>query len=104
MWGRRHPLDRRETGIPQCEYWNCQLNNYWDESLDYRYLPVHVNNHTARYNPDGTVTVVIAATDPGIGNFLDAAGHGEGCAMWRWVRSDDHPIPKCRVEKIADLG
>ncbi len=53
-----------ETGIPQCEYWNCQLNNYWDESLDYRYLPVHVNNHTTRYNPDGTVTVVIARRIP----------------------------------------
>jgi len=93
-----------ETGIPACEYWNCQLNNYWDESLDYRYLPIHVNNHTARLNADGTVTVIIAATDPGIGNFLDTAGHSNGCAMWRWVRSEDQPIPKCRVEKIANLG
>ena len=92
-----------ETAIPPCDYWNCQVNNYWDESLDYRYLPVHVNNHTARLNQDGTVTVVLAATDPGIGNFLDTAGHGNGALMWRWVRSDAHPIPRCRVAKIAEL-
>jgi hypothetical protein len=23
--------------------------------------------------------------------------------MWRWVKSKDHPLPKCRVEKIANL-
>jgi len=92
-----------ETGVPECEYWNCQLNNYWDESLDYRYLPIHINKHTAKYNADGTVTVVIAASDPGVGNYLDAAGHDNGCAMWRWVKSEDHPIPKCRVAKLADL-
>jgi hypothetical protein len=93
-----------ETEIPRCDYWNCQVNNYWDESLDYRYLPVHVNNHTARLNADGTVTVVLAAADPGFGNFLDTAGHSNGALMWRWVRSDDHPIPRCRVEKIANFG
>jgi hypothetical protein len=92
-----------DTGIPECDYWNCQLNNYWDESLDYRYTPVHINNHTARYNDDCTVTVVIAAKDPGVGNFLDTAGHDNGCAMWRWVKSKDHPIPKCRVVKLAEL-
>jgi hypothetical protein len=92
-----------DTSIPESDYWNCQLNNYWDESLDYRYLPVHINNHTARYNADGTVTIIVAAQDPGVGNFLDVAGHSSGCVMWRWVRSKDHPIPKCRVEKIADL-
>jgi hypothetical protein len=92
-----------ETGVPECEYWNCQNNNYWDESLDYRYLPVHINKHTAKYNTDGTVTVVIAAKDVGVGNFLDTAGHDNGCAMWRWVKSKDHPIPKCRVEKLSNL-
>jgi hypothetical protein len=23
-------------GVPECRFWNLQLNNYWIESLDYR--------------------------------------------------------------------
>jgi hypothetical protein len=31
------------TDIPDCEYWNFQLENYWMESLDYRHNPIHIN-------------------------------------------------------------
>jgi hypothetical protein len=27
-----------DTPVPECEIWNIQLNNYWMESLDYRYM------------------------------------------------------------------
>ena len=35
-----------DTEIPRCTFWNIQLDNYWMESMDYRYLPAHVNAHT----------------------------------------------------------
>ncbi len=88
-----------EAAIPECDYWNCQLNNYWDESLDYRYTRIHVNSHTASLNSDGTVIIVIADRDPGYGNFLCTTGHSNGALMWRWVGSKSHPIPKCKVVK-----
>ena len=47
-----------DTPIPHCEAWNFQINNYWMESLDYRYHRICVNNHGARYNPNGSVTLV----------------------------------------------
>ncbi len=91
------------TPVPECEVWNFQLNNHWMESLDYRYLPACVNKHTARYNPDGSVTLVIACADPGQGNFLDTAGHERGTMLLRWTHAQQHPIPTCRRVKLASL-
>lgn len=86
---------------PECRTWNFQLNNYWMESLDYRFLPVHVNAHTARRNADGTVTVVVAARDPGFGNWIDTAGHSHGTMLWRWTGAQEHPVPRTRVIRLA---
>jgi hypothetical protein len=92
-----------DTPVPECELWNFQLDNHWMESLDYRYLPVCVNSHTARYNPDGSVTLVIAASDPGTGNFLDTAGHQCGTMLLRWTRATQHPVPRCRLMKLTEV-
>lgn len=59
-------------------YWNFQLNNMWEESLDYRRFPVTVNKHTARYEDDGTVRIVVSRTDPGWGNWISTAHHDHG--------------------------
>lgn len=92
-----------ETEVPECEIWNFQLDNYWMESLDYRFLPANWNKHTARYNPDKSVTFVIAAADPGIGNFMDTAGHTTGTLLLRWTRAKHHPVPRCKVVPLASL-
>jgi len=92
-----------DTPVPECETWNFQLNNYWMESLDYRYLSVSVNKRTARYNADGSVTLVVASCDTGVGNFIDTAGHTSGTMLLRWTRADRHPVPACRVVKLASL-
>ena len=93
-----------DTVVPDCVHWNLQLDNYWMESLDYRYQPAHVNKHSARYNTDGSVTVVIAARDVGVGNFLTTAGHHCGTLLLRWVRADHHPLPRCRVVRLDELA
>jgi hypothetical protein len=89
-----------EGPVPDCEFWNFQLDNYWWESLDYRYLPVWVNKHSAKYNADGSVTIAIAARYPGMGNFVDTAGHGNGTMLLRWVSAKTHPVPSLRVVKL----
>lgn len=89
-----------ETEIPDCEYWNFVLQNWWMESLDYDRTNTHLNNFTAKPNDDGTVTIVVAAKDPGFGNWINTAGHREGTALLRWVKADRHPIPTCKVVKI----
>jgi hypothetical protein len=88
---------------PACDFWNLQLANYWLESLDYRYFPVHVNKGTAYYNSDGSVRVVIAKTKVNTPNWLDTCGRNEGTMCLRWIRAAEHPQPQVRVVNISDL-
>jgi Protein of unknown function (DUF1214) len=92
-----------ETPVPDCDVWNFQLSNYWMESLDFLHYPVCVNKHGAKYNADGSVTLVVAAKDPGIGNFLSTAGHQGGMMILRWTGAQECPLPTCRVVKLDSL-
>ncbi len=81
---------------------NFQLSNYWMESLDYRYYPVCVNKHGASYNPDGSLTLVVAAKKPGSAtNFLSTAGHRSGMMIFRWTRAESSLVPTCRVVELS---
>ncbi len=89
--------------IPECQTWNFQLDNWWMESLDYRYHTVHVNKHTAHYEADGSVRVIVSHDDPGLPNWIETAGHSLGTLCWRWIGADEHPPVDAVVMKRADL-
>ena len=84
-----------ETEVPDCPYWNFQLDNWWMESLDHD-RRITVNKHTAALD-DGRLTIVVAPRDPGWGNWIDTCGHTSGTALLRWLGATHHPIPECRV-------
>ncbi len=92
-----------EVTPPDCYYWNFQLDNWWMESLDYRFRQITVNKQSARLEPDGSVRIVCAARDPGVGNWIDTCDHSEGTALLRWAGASEHPLPRARVVKLADL-
>lgn len=92
-----------EATPPECYYWNFQLDNWWMESLDYRFLKVTVNKSTARLEDDGRVMIVVAAEDPGVGNWIDTAGHTEGTALLRWAGATNPVLPTARVVRLQDL-
>ncbi|GAA4503940.1 hypothetical protein GCM10023191_057350 [Actinoallomurus oryzae] len=89
-----------ETEVPDCEYWNFVLQNRWMESLDHDRMNTYVNNHTGRLNDDGTLTIVVSATDPGYGNWISTGFHSEGTALLRWVGAKSHPLPATRVVRL----
>ena len=97
-------LEIRAPVIPDCQTWNFQLDNYWMESLDYRYHRITVNKHTARYEDDGGVLLYVAARDPGRGNWIDTAGHLDGTMCWRWIGASEHPGLDTRVVKLEEIA
>lgn len=91
---------------PKCDTWNFQLNNYWMESLDYRYFSVCINMGSAVPEPDGSIKVIVSHKDVDHPNRLDTCGHFEGTMCWRWYRiaEGEEPIePTCKVISINDL-
>lgn len=89
--------------IPECDYWNLQINNYWMESLDYRYFNICINKHAAVRNADGSVTLVLAHADPALPNWLETAGHAMGTMCLRWIGSKEQVHPRCRVVQQQEL-
>ena len=92
-----------EVTPPECYYWNFQLDNWWMESLDYRFRQMTVNKHSAKLEPDGSVRIICAARDLGAGNWIDTCGHSEGTALLRWAGADVHPLPVARIVKLEEL-
>jgi hypothetical protein len=56
----------------------------WQRSVNYWSRTGSLNNHQVKPNPDGTITYVLAATDPGVYNWLDTGGLRDGTVTIRW--------------------
>ncbi|MFC2090669.1 DUF1214 domain-containing protein [Bacteroidota bacterium] len=96
-----------EVMPPACDTWNFQLNNFWMESLDYRHFTISINKHSAKYEADGSIHILIAHQNPGIPNWIDTAGHMEGTMCWRWYRIHEgsEPVePSCTLLKNNELS
>jgi hypothetical protein len=85
---------------PPCPYWNFQLCNIWQENLDtFEDGNGWINTRRHRVEADGTVRVVIAEHDPGIGgNWINSYGHERGIWGLRLVQtSQTAPVRLWRV-------
>jgi len=89
--------------VPPCDYWNVQINNYWMESLDYRYSTICVNKHSAQLRPDGALCIALSHRDPGVPNWLHTAGHQRGTMSWRWIGAPQPEHPRTRVVKLSEI-
>lgn len=92
--------------IPRCDAWNFQLSNFWMESLDSRWQRIHLNQHSAVREPDGSVRIVVAHGDPGprFPNWLSTAGHTQGGMLFRWIGAESHPAIDTRVVRFEELA
>ena len=90
---------------PDCEYWNFQICNIWQENLDtFEDGNGWVNNYGYRAEPDGKVRIIIAERDPGLGgNWVNSFGHDKGQWGLRFIRTETTPPVSLWRVPLADL-
>ena len=91
------------TNVPDCEYWNFQLENYWMESLDYRHYPIHINKSSAILNSDNTLTINVSHHHINMENNLITEGRNNGAMLLRWIGASTYPIPTVEIKKLDAL-
>lgn len=90
------PLGARSLGF--------QLTDPWGVAYEYVTRTSSLNNTQARENPDGTITYVIAAEDPGAANWLDPSGNSLGIMTIRWQGLPDGVIPERAVREVRKVA
>ena len=85
------------------KYLAVQLANGWLGSLDYVRHTASLNLAQARPNPDGSLTLVIAARDPGVVNWLDTTGLHEGSIFVRWQKLPEPLDPTAQGVRSVQL-
>ncbi|ABK64521.1 MULTISPECIES: DUF1214 domain-containing protein [Mycobacterium avium complex (MAC)] len=93
-----------EVEPPQGIYWSFSIGNPWWETIHYGRHQSSLNAHQTAVDADGMVRVVLCAEDPGVANWLDTAGHGNGPIILRCVRTTTAPTPRTRVVAFDDIS
>jgi len=92
-----------EVQPPKGVYWSYSLGNQWWETIHYGRHQSSLNAHQANVDSDGILRVVVSSRDPGVANWLDAAGHSNGAMILRCVRTETAPTPTSLVVKFTDI-
>ena len=87
---------------PPARYWAIQLCDRWFQSYPQR--RTNLNDRQVTRESDGSVRCVIAASDPGVGNWLDSGGHTTGVVFFRWLHAEPTSLPSCEVVAFDGLG
>lgn len=98
-----------ECGTGGAPYTGFQVLNLWMVLQTPAYdANVSRNAGQVARNPDGTITYVLSRSDPGVANWMDTGGLGQGIFLLRWqvVPPDADPatlLTSVRHVKLADL-
>jgi hypothetical protein len=87
------------------DYQGVQLADLWWSSLEYANRQTSLTGQQAELGPDGRHTFVIAATDPGVANWLDTTGRPRGIVMLRFdgMRNPTFPEDQRPVARVVNL-
>jgi hypothetical protein len=85
--------------FPRCRFANVVLWNHRLQTPPYRYRRVSLNRRQTRCEEDGSFRMVVAHRDPGVPNWIDAAGLPTGMLFWRFLLPEE-PIPPIEAERV----
>ena len=74
-------------------YRGIQLTDLWFSSLEYANRQTSLSGDQLVASADGSATIVIAAHDPGVPNWLDTTGPRRGCVLVRYDGTGGTPLP-----------
>lgn len=94
------PLDAR--------FFDMQISDPWTKAVEYVNRTGCFNGSQPIANGDGTVTMVVAAHDPGVHNWLDTGGLTAGTFQARWQSlpagaTGEGAVREARIVKLKDL-
>jgi len=78
------PADARLSGLSALNWWYIPIDSHRISST--------INNHQALPNADGTITVVLSRSDPGVANWLDCGGLRHVLITARWQGLPNEPV------------
>ncbi len=93
-----------EGRFPDCKFANVVLWNRYLQSYDFRLRNVSLNRAQTQLEPDGSFRMVIAHSDPGVPNWLDASGRPFGMVYWRFLfAKGDIETPRASIVPLKEL-
>jgi hypothetical protein len=93
-----------ELEPPDTRYWSVTLENIWHECIEPRRRRSSLTNAGAVTGDGGVVRVVVAATDPGVDNWLDTGGRHRGFVIVRWLDNPEEPALRTQVMPLAAVA
>jgi hypothetical protein len=83
-----------EVAPPRARYWGMQVGDLWWQCTDYVHRQSSLNGRQVIADADGKIRIIVAATDPGVANWLDTGGIDRGIILLRWYFAEDYPVPR----------
>lgn len=84
-------------------FWILSMGGVFMNSMDFLHRPVSYTPARSRVDGDGLVRLVIAHDDPGVHNWLDTQGFGQGNLTYRNLLSQNATEFRTRLVKRADV-
>jgi hypothetical protein len=90
---------------PKCRFWNLVVWNQFMATHSLTDARSSINGHSAVFNEDGSVTIVVSRGMTAHPNALTTLDYPKGNLAFRWFLSDEVPArPEVKLVKVTDLS